>query len=120
MTNPIADPLVEGVDTSPTSDHVRIEATVEGVAVLWLNRPRRRNAFDADLISALSEALRTLSGAEGLRVVFLRGAGGVFSAGADLDWMRRAADQAEDENREDAMALAKMLRQLWELPQLTV
>jgi methylglutaconyl-CoA hydratase len=120
MTNPIVDPLVEVVDTSPTSDLVRLEATVEGAVTVTLNRPARRNALDADLISALEEAFRTLAGAEGVRVVFLRGMGGTFCAGADLAWMREAAAQAEDENREDAMALARMLKHLWDLPQLTV
>ena len=120
MTNPIVDPLVEVVDTSPTSDLVRLEGTVEGAVTVELNRPTRRNALDADLISALEEAFRTLAGAEGVRVVFLRGVGGTFCAGADLAWMREAAAQAEDENREDGLALARMLKQLWDLPQLTV
>lgn len=120
MTNPIVDPLVEVVDTSPTSDLVRLEATVEGAVTVELNRPARRNALDADLISALEEAFRTLAGAEGVRVVFLRGVGGTFCGGGDLAWMREAAAQAEDENREDGMALARMLKQLWDLPQLTV
>jgi methylglutaconyl-CoA hydratase len=120
MPNPIADPLVEVPDTSPTSDLVRIEATVEGAATVVLNRPARKNAFDADLISAMDEAFETLRGAEGVRVVFLRGAGGTFSAGADLDWMRQAAERTEADNREDAMAMAVMMKKLWELPQLTV
>jgi methylglutaconyl-CoA hydratase len=120
MTHPIADPLVEGVDTSPTSDLVGMSATEDGAVTVRLNRPERRNAIDADLISALSEAFRTLAGAEGVRVVFLRGEGGVFCAGADLDWMAGAVDRAEDENRDDALALAHMLRALYELPQLTV
>jgi methylglutaconyl-CoA hydratase len=120
MPNPIVDPLVEIVDTSPTSDLVRIEATVEGAATVILNRPARRNAFDADLISAMEEAFRTLQGAEGVRVVFIRGAGGTFSAGADLEWMRAAADRSESDNRDDAFAMAKMLKQLWDIPALTV
>ena len=120
MTNPIVDPLVEMVDTSPTSDLVRIEGTVEGAVTVTLNRPERRNAFDADLISALEEACRTLAGAEGVRVVFIRGAGGSFCAGADLEWMRQAIERTEEENRDDAFELAKMLKALWDLPQLTV
>lgn len=120
MPNPIADPLVEVPDTSPTSDLVRIEATVEGAATVILNRPERRNAFGADLISAMSEAFETLHGAEGVRVVFLRGEGGYFSAGADLEWMRAAADDTEADNRADAMAMAVMLKRLWDLPALTV
>jgi methylglutaconyl-CoA hydratase len=115
-----ADPLVELPDVSPTSQLVDIEATVEGAVTVTMNRPARKNAFDADLISALSEAFEDLQGAEGVRVVFLRGAGGTFSAGADLDWMRSAVEATEGENREDAMALARMLKGLWDLPPLTV
>jgi methylglutaconyl-CoA hydratase len=120
MPNPIADPLVEVPDTDTTSDLVRIEATEQGAATVVLNRPDRKNAFDAELISAMDQAFETLRGAEGVRVVFLRGAGGTFSAGADLEWMRRAAERPEADNREDAMAMATMMRRLWELPQLTV
>ena len=120
MSNPIVDPLVEVVDTSPTSDLVRIEATLEGAVTVVLDRPERRNALNADLISALEEAFRTLAGAEGVRVVFLRGAGGAFCAGADVDGMRQALERTEGENREDAMALARMFKALWDLPQLTV
>lgn len=120
MTNPIADPLVEVPDTDVDETLVQIEATVEGVAMVTINRPERRNAFDARLIAALHEAFETLQGAEGVRVVFLRGAGGTFSAGADLDWMREAADRSESDNREDAYAMAKMLKSLWDMPALTV
>lgn len=120
MTNPIADPLVEVPDTDVDENLVQIEATVEGVAMVTINRPERRNAFDARLIAALHEAFETLQGAEGVRVVFLRGAGGTFSAGADLDWMREAADRSESDNREDAYAMAKMLKSLWDIPALTV
>ena len=120
MSNPIADPLVEVPDTSPTTDLVKIEATQDGAVTVIMHRPQRKNAFNADLISALSEAFETLRGAEGVRVVFLRGEGGTFSAGADLDWMREAVDRTESDNREDAYAMAEMLKQLWDLPQLTV
>src|SRR4051812_23249360 len=106
MTNPIVDPLVELPDISPTSDMVRLEATVQGAVPVPLTRPARKNAFDSDLISAMEEAFRTLAVAEGVRVVFVRGAGGTFSAGADLEWMRAAADRSEADNREDAFALA--------------
>jgi methylglutaconyl-CoA hydratase len=120
MSNPIADPLVEAPDTSPTTELIRMEATLEGAVTVVLNRPARRNAFDADLISALAEAFETLHGAEGVRVVFLRGEGGMFCAGADLDWMRAAVDISEADNRDDAFAMARMLKLLWDLPALTV
>ena len=120
ITNPMADPLVELPDVSPTSQLVQIDATQDGAVTVTMNRPSRKNAFDAGLISALDEAFKDLQGAEGVRVIFLRGAGGTFSAGADLDWMRAAVDASEADNRDDAMALAVMLKRLWDLPALTV
>jgi methylglutaconyl-CoA hydratase len=120
MTNPIADPLVEGVDSDATSKLVRIEATPDGVATVFMNRPAQRNAFNAELIAALHEAFETLHGAEGVRVVLLRGEGGFFSAGADLEWMREASEWSESDNRDDAMGMARMLKSLWDIPMLTV
>ncbi len=120
MTNPIADPLVEGVDTDSQSRLVLMEATPEGVATVTLNRAARRNAFNAEVIAALREAFETLEGADGVRVVFVTGAEGNFSAGADLEWMAEAADHTEADNRDDAMQLAIMLKHLHDLPALTV
>ena len=120
MPNPIADPLVEGVDNDSQSDTVLVDATPDGVATVTINRAARRNAFNAEVIGALREAFETLEGADGVRVVFIRGAGGTFSAGADLDWMRDAADYSEEDNRDDAMRLAVMLKHLHDLPVLTV
>ena len=120
MPNPIADPLVENVDTDATSSLVRIEATPDGVATITINSPTTKNAFDAQVIAALHQAFETMHGAEGVRVVFLRGEGGTFSAGANLDWMAAAADLTEADNRDDAMAMAAMLKTLWDIPALTV
>jgi methylglutaconyl-CoA hydratase len=86
-SNPIAQPLV--IDPAPDAndDLVQIESTADGVVFVTINRPAKRNAFDAETIAALYEAFETLHGADTVRVVFIRGAGGTFSAGADLGWM---------------------------------
>ncbi len=120
MPNPIADPLIEVVDSDAASPLVLVDATPEGVATVTINRPARKNAFNAEVIGALREAFETLEGADGVRVIFVTGAGGSFSAGADLEWMRDAADYTEADNRDDAMAMAVMLKHLYDLPHLTV
>jgi methylglutaconyl-CoA hydratase len=122
MTEPIARPFTdEPVLTGRDEDSpVLIDATQSGVVVLTLNRPAKKNAFGPELILALIDAFETLHGADHVRAVFIRGAGGTFSAGADLDWMAESADWFEDDNREDAMRLAVMLKKLSDLPQLTV
>lgn len=120
MTNPIADPFVEVADTDAQSSLVLIDATPQGIATVTINRPSRKNAFNAEVIAALREAFETLEGADGVRAIFITGAGGTFSAGADLQWMRDAADYTESDNRDDAMAMATMLKHLYDLPALTV
>ena len=120
MPNPIADPMVEGPDSDLESSLVSLEAGADGVATVVINRPLARNAFNAEVIAALNQAFETLEGADGVRLVFVRGAGGTFSAGADLQWMRQSIDHTEADNRDDAMQLATMLKRLHDLPMLTV
>jgi methylglutaconyl-CoA hydratase len=91
-----------------------------GVATLTLNRPERRNAFDDAIIADLTDAFRRLGADPAVRAVVLAGAGTAFSAGGDLNWMRRMAGYGEDENFADAMRLATMLRTLNELPKPVV
>lgn len=101
-------------------DPVLLEISPEGVAVVTLNRPERRNAFDELMIAQLAETFETLKGADHVRIVFVRGAGEIFCAGADIDWMRRGGERTVADNEDDALALARMLRHLHDLPQLTV
>jgi methylglutaconyl-CoA hydratase len=70
-----------------------------------LARPERRNAFDAELISELTEAFADVGDA---RAVVLAGEGESFCAGADIEWQRSAIDLSLDENVEDAMRLYRM------------
>ncbi|WP_024869925.1 enoyl-CoA hydratase-related protein [Pseudoxanthomonas suwonensis] len=87
---------------------------------LRMNRPKLHNAFDAGLIASLTRALEAAAGDDVVRVVVLEGEGASFSAGADLQWMRGMAAASEQENREDALALARLMRTLDELPRPTL
>ena len=72
-----------------------------------LDRPERRNAFDEELIAELT---RVFGGeVEDHRVVVVRGEGKSFSAGADIDWMRRSVDLSPEENAADALEFGRML-----------
>lgn len=103
-----------------TTEDVLLNVTPAGVAIITLNRPDKHNAFNADVIARLSDIFETLRANEQVRIVFLRGAGKTFSAGADLQWMKAAADWTHEDNEQDALGLAHMLRRLYELPQTTV
>lgn len=82
------------------------------VARVTLARPAVHNAFDDTLIADLTTALEALDADPGVRAVVLTGDGSTFSAGADLGWMRRMAQASEDENREDSLRLARLMRTL--------
>ena len=90
------------------------------VVRLRLNRPELHNAFDAGLIATLTSHLQALVHDADVRVVVLEGAGASFSAGADLNWMRGMAGASEADNREDALALARLMRTLDALPKPTI
>jgi len=119
MSDPISPKYVD-VQDEASDNSVLLEATREGVAIVLLNRPHKHNALDAQVVAALTEAFHTLQGAEGVRLVLLRGAGGVFSAGADLGWMRHTATLPEEDNRLDALDVANMFKALHDIPALTV
>ncbi len=82
------------------------------VLILTLNRTHKHNAFDDNLIAQLQSELDLAASNPEVRVIMLRANGRHFSAGADLDWMRRLADFSEDENVADAKALAHLLSSL--------
>ena len=73
---------------------------------ITIDKPERRNAFDAELIRELTEAFGDVADA---RVVVLGGEGESFCAGADIEWQRSSIDLSYEENVEDALRLYRML-----------
>jgi len=84
----------------------------DGVATIRMNRPEVHNAFDDALIAALTSELRRLDRSLLARIIVLAANGKSFSAGADLNWMRRMAKYSREENLRDALALADLMRTL--------
>lgn len=91
-----------------------------GIGTIWMNRPDVHNAFDEQLIAELGRACRELEDDATVRVVVLGGRGKNFSAGADLNWMQRAAAASVETNEQDARRFAAMLRGLAELAKPTI
>jgi len=95
-----------------TDNTVILKTDDRGVATLTLNRPEIHNAFDDALISSLLQALATVEADSGIRALVLRSEGKSFSAGADLNWMRRMAGYDREENHRDALQLAALMAKL--------
>ena len=90
------------------------------LGLVTLNRPERHNAFDDVLIAELTEALRSMEAEDGVRLVILSAAGKSFSAGADLNWMKRMSGFSKEENQRDAMGLGALMRTLAHLRKPTL
>jgi enoyl-CoA hydratase/carnithine racemase len=85
-----------------------VDVTSQGpVTTVCLNRPDVRNAFNETLIAELREVFTGID--ESVRAVVLTGAGTVFCAGADVNWMQKSVTYSEEENahRETVALLAR-------------
>lgn len=80
------------------------------VCRVTLDRPDVRNAFNDELIARLTDAVNSV-GPE-TRVIVVSGEGKSFSAGGDLEWMRRAADYTEEQNYQDAVRLGRLFESI--------
>lgn len=89
-------------------------------AIVWLNRPAVRNAFNEVMIAEVTEAFRSLSADVSLRVIVLASRGPVFCAGGDLSWMKSMANYTPEQNLADAHGLAEMLRVIDRCPHAVV
>src|SRR4029453_18846442 len=81
-----------------------------------LNRPDVRNAFDEEVIAAVTACARSAAADATLRAIVLSGEGSSFCAGADLAWMLKAVAYTRQDNMRDAEDLARMLELLDTLP----
>jgi methylglutaconyl-CoA hydratase len=92
----------------------------EHIYILTLNRVEKRNAFDDALLEQLNKALHHAETTSDIRVVVIKANGHHFSAGADLNWMKRMVTLSETENRADALRFAHILHKLYQCPKPTI
>ena len=98
-----------------------VRVAVSGrVARVTLARPDIRNAFNEVMIRELREVFAAIEDDSEVRVVVLTGAGQAFCAGADLHWMGRVLQYSYEENYEDSLRLAHLMREIYELPRPVV
>ena len=85
-------------------------------AVITLNRPDKRNALNGALVEELISAFDQAANDATVKVIQLRAAGNVFSAGADLDYLQQLQTNTYDENLADSKRLASLFRLIAALP----
>ena len=102
------------------SQKVLSQVDADGNATVLLNRPDVHNAFDPEMVDALTATLRKLESSPRVRAIVLTGAGRNFCAGADIEQMKRSSGFSREQNLENARATALMLHTLSTLEKPTV
>lgn len=91
-----------------------------GNVVITLNRPEVHNAFDPEMVAALTETLADIAADDSIRAVVISGAGKSFCAGADISHMRQSAKFTKAQNYKAAVESARMFHALYTLNKPTV
>ncbi|MBM7061953.1 gamma-carboxygeranoyl-CoA hydratase [Pseudomonas sp. UL073] len=99
---------------------IELHTDARGIATLWLNRPEKNNAFNAETIRELILALDEVGADKNVRLLVLRGRGKHFCAGGDLSWMQQAAELDYNGNLADAQQLAELMYNLYHLKKPTL
>lgn len=102
-----------------TSQAVTV-AQAGGVLTVALNRPEQHNAMNPAIMAGLSDIFGGLPARDDVRVVVLTGNGRSFCAGADLAFMRAAADYTFDQNVADGQAIFDLMQAVDSCPQPVV
>ncbi len=102
------------------ANYLLIEDNAVGIRTITLNRPELHNAFDDQFIAQLQQTVDDTARADAIRVVILAANGKSFSAGADMNWMRRMVSYTQEENTADAQRLATLMTTLNGLSKPTI
>lgn len=98
-----------------------IEYEVENrIGYITLNRPEKRNAFNETLVAELKGAFKLAARDTNVKVIVLRANGAVFSAGADLEALRKMQNNTYDENLKDSYALMELFSFIYRLPKVVI
>lgn len=95
-----------------SEDRLIVAETAPGVTRVTLNRPEMHNAFDDALIDELDQTFARIDDDDAVRVAVLAANGKSFSAGADLNWMKRMATYDRGDNVADAIRLGELMHRV--------
>jgi methylglutaconyl-CoA hydratase len=91
----------------------------DGIALLTLNRPDKRNAISYELIADLQHALEVVRSSQS-QVLIITGAGKAFSSGMDLENLKMLLGRSQEQNLEDSRTMARLFRSIYDFPKPTI
>jgi len=107
-------------DKDKSTNAVVMTLSNKGVARITLNKPELHNAFDDRMINDLTNAIRKADENPSVRILIINANGASFSAGADLNWMKRMATFEWEENYQDSLKLAGLMQALHDCQKMTL
>ncbi|TDN36042.1 enoyl-CoA hydratase/isomerase family protein [Hymenobacter sp. UV11] len=109
-------------DLSPELDTLRfLQYEVQDrLAYITLNRPAKRNALSANVVTELKQAFEQAEADDKVKVIILRATGEVFCAGADLKYLQELQDNTYQENLADSTHLMQLFHQIYTLKKLVI
>jgi methylglutaconyl-CoA hydratase len=94
-------------------------AQQDGMCLLTLNRPDKRNAISYELIDEMIAALDAVKNS-GSQILILTGAGNTFCSGMDLENLKAITSRTTEENIKDSQTMAQMFRAIYDFPKPTI
>ena len=91
-----------------------------GVAEVTLNRPKKNNAYNVEMIAELIKSFNSLHNNSNVKVVLIKGNGKHFQGGADLEWLKEIGKLNKEENIEVSRRTASAIKGLTEFPKPTI
>jgi len=90
------------------------------VAYITLDRAAKRNALNDEMVAALKSAFNQAYISEECKVIVLQANGDVFSAGADLAYLKQLQKNTYEENLEDSSSLAELFDLIYSGPKIVI
>lgn len=91
-------------------------SVADKVGTITLDRPDKRNAFNAVVVAELTDAFTRAAQDDAVKVIVLAASGDVFSAGADLGYLQSLQQNTFDENVADSQKLMALYKLMYTLP----
>lgn len=90
------------------------------IATIIINRPEKRNALNSELVVALIKAFVQAENDEHVKVIILKATGDVFSAGADLDYLKKLQANSFEDNLSDSNLLKNLFLKIYHQPKIVI
>jgi methylglutaconyl-CoA hydratase len=98
-----------------------LQYEVDGrLAYITLNRPAKRNALSANVVTEMKQAFEAAEADDDVKVIILRAAGEVFCAGADIKYLQELQANTYQENLADSTHLMQLFHQIYTLKKIVI